>query len=215
MVMGLDGAIAGPDGRSRSLSSPADRAVLAATRAQADAVLVGAATVRAEDYAAMRARPEHASAREQAGQRPAPVLAIVSASARFPWATARFVASDERVLLLTTGAADAEDRRAAIAAGCEVLVVGERTVAPGAAVAALQDRGLTRITCEGGPGLLRQVLAADLVDELDLTLAPTAGGSGPAVAGLATLAPMVLAQVLEDDGWLFTRYLRPGGEPPC
>jgi riboflavin-specific deaminase-like protein len=212
MVMGLDGAIAGPDGRSRSISSPADRAVLAATRARADAVLVGAGTVRAEDYAAMRARPELATAREQAGQRLAPVLAVVSGSARFDWSTARFTASDERVLLLTTQAADTADRQAAAAAGCEVLVVGGDVVDPVRAVAALHDRALTRITCEGGPGLLRQVLAAGLVDELDLTLAPTVGGSGPAVPGLDALSPMRLAHVLEEDGWLFTRYLRPEGE---
>jgi riboflavin biosynthesis pyrimidine reductase len=215
MVMGLDGAVAGPDGRSRSISSAADRAVLAATRARADAVLVGAATVRAEDYAALRARPEHAAAREQAGQRPAAVLAIVSASARFDWSSARFAGSDEPVLLLTTQAADVEDRQAAAGAGCEVVVLGGRTVAPRDAVAALRERGLTRITCEGGPGLLRQVLDADLVDELDLTVAPTVGGSGPAVPGLARLAPMALAHVLEDDGWLFTRYRRPGAEDPC
>jgi riboflavin-specific deaminase-like protein len=211
MVMGLDGGIAGPDGRSRSISSPADRAVLAATRARADAVLVGAATVRAEDYAAMRARPSHAVERQAAGQRAAPVLAVVTATCRFDWAAARFTASEEPPLVLTTGAAAGPDRAAAAAAGCEVLVVGEQRVDPARAVATLRQRGLGRVTCEGGPGLLRQMLAADLVDELDLTLAPAVGGQAPAVAALAGLAAMRLAHVLEADGCLFTRYVRPGG----
>lgn len=209
MVMGLDGATAGPDGLSRSLSSPADRAVLAATRAHADAVLVGAATVRAEDYAAMRGQLEHVEARHEAGQRAAPVLAIVSASARFDWSAVRFTASDETVLLLTTSAAPEAARREAAEAGCEVVVVGERSVEPAAAIGALHERGLTRVSCEGGPGLLRQMLAADAIDEVDLTLSPSIGGSGPAVPGLPGLTSMVLGQLLEADGWLFTRYLRP------
>jgi riboflavin biosynthesis pyrimidine reductase len=211
MLLGLDGAIAGPDGRSRSISGPADRAVLAATRAHADAVLVGATTVRVEDYAPMRARPAHAAARQSAGQRPAPVLAIVSGTCRLDWDAARFAASDEAPIVLTTATASGADRAAPRAAGCDVLVVGQASVDPRAALAALRDLGLARISCEGGPTLLRQMLAADLVDELDLSLAPTLGGCAPAVPGLPALARMHLAQVLEGDGFLFTRFLRPGG----
>src|SRR4051812_14687194 len=61
MVMTLDGASAGPDGRSRSISSVGDRAVLSAVRRFSDVVLIGAVPFRAERYRPMLARPEDAA----------------------------------------------------------------------------------------------------------------------------------------------------------
>ena len=56
MVCTLDGAAAGPDGLSGSISGPADHAVFAAVRRFADVVLVGGGTVKAEGYGPMRAQ---------------------------------------------------------------------------------------------------------------------------------------------------------------
>ena len=50
MVTGLDGAVAGSDDRSGSLSTPADRALFALCRALSDVILVGWGTARAEGY---------------------------------------------------------------------------------------------------------------------------------------------------------------------
>ena len=58
MVTTLDGAAAGPDGLSGSISGDADQAVFAAVRRHADAVLIGAGTLRAERYKPMLARKE-------------------------------------------------------------------------------------------------------------------------------------------------------------
>ena len=58
--MSLDGATVGPDGKSGSLSGPADRRALAQTRRLADAILVGASTIRAERYRPMLAKAEEA-----------------------------------------------------------------------------------------------------------------------------------------------------------
>ncbi|NUS15745.1 MAG: pyrimidine reductase family protein, partial [Streptomyces sp.] len=76
----------------------------------------------------------------------------------------------------------------------------------------LAARGHTRLLHEGGPRLLAQFAAAGVVDELCWTVAPliTGGGSprimnGPAVPGPARYAPV---SVLEEDGFLFTRYVR-------
>lgn len=226
MVMAVDGSISGPNGLSGSISSRADRAVMAAIRSGADAYLVGAGTVRAEGYGPVRARPEHRPARLDRGQLPAPTLAIVSASCHVPWATARFVASDNPPLVLTTEAAHPDDRSRARAAGCTVVTAGETSVAMPDALAALHERGLTRVTCEGGPRLLGAVIAAGLLDEADLTLSPTlvahpggaatheppteAPGADPAGSIGAALVSLTLHQLLEDDGFLFTRYLRAG-----
>ena len=141
MVMGLDGSIAGPDGLSGSISSPTDRAVLSAIRRFADAYLVGAGTVRAERYSPVRAaQPEVVERRLAAGQAAAPTLAIVSATCRFDWEDAAFTASDNRPIVLTVQSSDPADRAAA-ARWCEVVVVGEVRVEPGAALDALADSG--------------------------------------------------------------------------
>jgi riboflavin biosynthesis pyrimidine reductase len=208
MVMGLDGSIAGPDGLSGSISSPTDRAVLAAIRRFADAYLVGAGTVRAERYSAVRTQPEVIERRLAAGQATAPTLAIVSATCRFDWEDMAFTASDNRPVVLTVQGSDPADRAAA-ARWCEVVVVGEERVEPGAALAALADRGLTRVTCEGGDSLLAEMVRAGALDEVDLTLAPVVAASArPARQGPAVLSGMRLHQLLEDDGFLFARYFR-------
>lgn len=209
LVTSLDGGLAGPDGISASISSPADRAVLAAARATADAYLVGAATVRAEGYSPVLAKPAHAADRTAGGQAAAATLAVVSGSCRFDWAEARFQHSDNPPIVLTTENADPADRGRASSAGCEVVIAGRATVDLGAALEALAGRGLTRVTAEGGRTLIAQLVAADLLDEIDLTLSPTlVAGPRPQAVGRAVLHRMRLAQVLEDDGFLFTRYLR-------
>ena len=85
----------------------------------------------------------------------------------------------------------------------------------GAALDALAERGLRRVNCEGGPTLLAQVLAAGRLDELDLTVSPLlVGGRTIRVLDgdpLDPPQPLRLGQVLEEDGFLFMRYLR--GEP--
>lgn len=208
MVMALDGSITGPDGLSGSISSQTDRAVLGAVRRFADAYLVGAGTVRAERYSAVRARPEAIERRIAAGQAPAPTLAIVSAACRFDWQDAAFTASDNRPIILTVERSD-PGARAAAARWCEVVVVGEQRVGGRAALDALAARGLTRVTCEGGDSLLADMVHAGALDEVDLTVAPFLVASArPARSGTAALTGMRLHQLLEDDGFLFARYLR-------
>lgn len=208
MVMALDGSISGPDGLSGSISSPTDRAVLSAIRRYADVYLVGAGTVRAESYSAVRAQPEAIERRQARGQAPAPTLAIVSATCRFDWEDVSFTESDIRPILLTVDSSDPADRAAA-ARHCDVLVVGKERVEPRAALEALAARGLTRVTCEGGDSLLAEMVAAEALDEVDLTLAPMVAASPrPARPGPAVLTGMGLHQLLEDDGYLFARYLR-------
>jgi riboflavin-specific deaminase-like protein len=192
-----DGAVS-VDGRSRGLSSNADREVFHLLRAMADVVLVGAGTVRAENYGG--ARP---------GDRLTPPIAVVSRSLDLDPTSRLF--SDTRVppIVLTCAAAPAE-RRAALEGVADVLVVGDEDVDFAVALDALAGRGLEQVICEGGPHLFGWLLAAGQADELCLTIAPLlAGGTaGRIVAGLASQVtdPLSLLQVLEDDGHLFLRY---------
>src|SRR5690606_773629 len=93
-----------------------------------------------------------------------------------------------------------------------VVETGEgRRIDAVAAVAALRERGLTRILCEGGPQLFGALLAADLVDELCVTIEPTleAGDARRIASGpLAEPRGMQLAHVLRADSTLLLRYRR-------
>lgn len=196
MVMTLDGRIAGPDGRSGSISGPADRDVLLGIRRFADAVVIGASTFRAERYRPMTGRADTREVRVAAGQFPAPRLVIVSASLDLPWEEAAFSDSAITPLVVTVSGHPrevldrAEDR-------ADVLVAEGPTVDAAWLVAELETLGLRRISCEGGHALLESFAEAGVVDEWNLTLSPLAGDR--------RFEP--LDQAVQD-GFLFTRYLR-------
>jgi len=209
MITTLDGAAAGPDGLSGSLSSTADQQVFNTVRRLADAVLVGAGTMRAEQYTPMRAKPDDAAQRKASGQRPAPVIAVVSASLNLPWSLPLWSQSTHQPLVLTSQAADAQ-RLAVAQAHADVVALPE--LKPSAIVEALVSRGLRRVVCEGGPRLLRDLLADDLVDEADITIAPLIVGTSltPSTEVLSSPSRFRLVQLLEHDGYLMGRYLAVG-----
>ena len=76
-------------------------------------------------------------------------------------------------------------------------------------IAALRERGLERIVCEGGPRLVGQLLAARLVDEICLTTVPRLLGTASTLFGGATggAADLDLVQLLADEGGaLYARW---------
>ncbi|MFJ4949926.1 pyrimidine reductase family protein [Streptomyces sp. NPDC088760] len=213
MVSSLDGA-AQHEGRSQPISSATDMRIFGTLRALADVVVVGAETVRQEGYRPARVRTEFAGAREAAGQGPVPAIAIVTASLELDFTLPLFTSPLVPTLLLT-GAAAAPDRIAAAErAGAQVLIAGEGMgVEPARAIQALAGLGHTRLLTEGGPRLLGQLIAAEVLDELCLTLSPTlTAGSAQRIAGGPSVAVphrFALASLLEEDGFLFARYRRP------
>ncbi|MFG3265170.1 MULTISPECIES: pyrimidine reductase family protein [Streptomyces] len=212
MVSTLDGA-AQHDGRSQPISSATDMRVFGTLRALADVVIVGAETVRQEQYRPARARAEFAERREAAGQGAAPAIAIVSASLDLDFSLPLFTSPLVPTLILT-GAAAAPDRVAAAEkAGARVVTAGDGMgVEPARAVRALAGLGHTRLLTEGGPRLLGQVVAAGVLDELCLTVSPmlTAGGAQRIAGGPAVAVPQrfALVSLLEEDGFLYSRYGR-------
>jgi riboflavin biosynthesis pyrimidine reductase len=206
-VTSVDGHTQGPDGRSGSLSTAADRAVFHLLRSTCDVVLVGAGTARAERYRPVRHDEVDAALRARSGRTTLPAIAVVSRSLDLD--AELLTGGAARTVVLTTADAPAE-RRAAAADVADVVVVGERSVDPAAALAALRGRGLDRVLCEGGPGLAHDLLAAGQLDELCLTLrAMMTAGEG---LGLITGAPLEpaaaleLRSVLADGSDLFLRY---------
>ena len=208
MVTGLDGAAVGPDALSGSISGTADGAVFDAVRTRCDVILAGAQTIRAERYQPVRAE-NYPADRAAEGLASAPVLVTVSRSLDLPWELPLFTESTQRPLVLTAGAHEPKALELA-RSHAEVVVLGGDRVAPAALVGELVRRGHRRIVCEGGPTLLNELIAADLVDEADITLSPTFSGTGasPITAVLERVRPFDLVQLLESGGFLMGRYLR-------
>lgn len=196
-VSSLDGSVS-LEGKSAGLSSPADKRLFHLLRAVSDVVLVGAGTVRVENYG---------GAREVDGR--IPPIAVVTRSLELDPAARLFTDTRVRPILLTC-AASPGDRREQLGELADVVVAGGEDVDIAAALDVLADRGLRRVVCEGGPHLLGWLVAGGLLDELDLTLSPViaGGAAGRIVAGIESQVgdPMRLDHVLADDGHLFLRY---------
>lgn len=171
-------------GRSGALGNATDQQLMQTLRAAADVVLVGAGTVRAEHYDLVKPR-----------------MAIVT----------RRLDVDPQVFrdaIILTVAATPKAQRDAFA---DVVICGDEQVDVGVLLAALRERGLERILCEGGPHVVGSLQAAGAVDELCLTLSPVlAGPGGPRITAGPVVEPqrMRLAHLLTDDELLFTRYVR-------
>ena len=187
MVSSLDGStVVGGDaeGNSRPLSDPTDQQVLLTLRSLADVILVGASTVRRDGYGPPAT--------------PGLRVAVVSRTADFDFDLPLWT-SGRAILLLP------ED-------SVEVPVPSIRAGRGGIDLAsAIAQLDAEFVQAEGGASLNGLLTAADLIDELNLSLSPQfVGGDGQRVT---TNAPPVahrmhLAHVLEHEGFLYTRYVR-------
>jgi riboflavin biosynthesis pyrimidine reductase len=152
--------------------------------------------------------------------------AVVSRSLNLDPTSSLFGAKSPRTVVLTCGAGDPAVH-AALSKVADVVVCGDDEVDLVAARSALEERGFRRILCEGGPHLFADLLRAQAVDELCLSVSPLLAGPGAGriVAGvgwegrqsgtawkgslgadLAVPVPVALTGLLEEDGALFCRY---------
>ncbi|MEE1613126.1 bifunctional diaminohydroxyphosphoribosylaminopyrimidine deaminase/5-amino-6-(5-phosphoribosylamino)uracil reductase RibD [Microvirga sp. CF3016] len=151
-------------------------------RVHADAIMVGVGTVLADDPL-LNVRLPGLEARS-------PVRIVVDSHLRTP-PSARVAAGAREIptWILTTVNAPVDAERTLTALGVEVLRVSADEsghVALEEAMQLLGTRGLTRVFCEGGPGLADALAKADLVDELVLITGRSARGQGDVPAlGLA------------------------------
>ncbi|MEO3812214.1 pyrimidine reductase family protein [Sphaerisporangium sp. B11E5] len=206
MVASADGGIS-VGGLSEGLSSKGDRRLFGVLRGLADVVLAGAATVRAEGYGPARPRASWEPLR--AGRPPAPPIAVITGRLDLDLTSPLFTEALARTVVITAETAPAELRSRA-AKVADVIVAGGDRVDMALAVAALGERGLGRVLCEGGPRINAQLAAAGLVDELCLTVSPLLIGGDAAriLDGPPSHTPTTLSHVLEEDGFLFCKYTR-------
>jgi riboflavin biosynthesis pyrimidine reductase len=223
-VASLDGVVALPgeiqSNRMISAHSEADRFVMGVLRASADAVLVGAGTMRGSprtQWTAEHAYPPAASLfgalRRSRRRSPRPTLAVLSGSGSVD---PRHPALEEGALVLTSerGAARLRGR---LPSAATILAIGaEAPIEPAAAVRALHQRGHELILSEGGPTTFGALVAAGLVDELFLTTSPLLAGrslrsSRPALIENAEFLPATtveckLLTLRHAGSQLFLRY---------
>jgi riboflavin biosynthesis pyrimidine reductase len=226
-VSTLDGVVAldrigASGGREISGGFEPDRFIMGLLRATADAVLVGAGTVRASrthGWSPGHAHPAsaggYAAWRRRLGLTRAPVTVIVSASGSLE---PRDIPDDPAtsVIIVTTESGARRLRRLPQAGHVEIASLGEgELIRIASLVAFLRARGFRLVLSEGGPALFGQLLAAHVVDEVFLTLAPQLAGRSAAAARLslvedAALAPAApwgrIESVMRSNDHLFLRY---------
>lgn len=204
MIFSADGAAAFA-GRAGPLSDPLDQALLRELRGFADVVLVGAGTVRAEHYGPVRV--EGMSRSWSAGRR-VPPIAVVSVSGVLP--DSLFADPTQRPILVTTQRA-ADEHGLVADARRDVLIAGEHTVDVSDVVAQFRQRGLSHVLSEGGPTLLDELVAADVVDEICVTVSPTLAGVqdiGRGGGALTSPRTMRLDHALTHSDYLYLKYSR-------
>jgi riboflavin biosynthesis pyrimidine reductase len=200
-------------GRSGLLSGRADRELFHGLRGAVDGVLVGAGTVRAERYGRIVPDASRRALRRARGLSEEPLACIVSGGLALEQSLPLLAEPSARVVILTASQASLPATPAYVE---YVRAERDGRVDLAAAIAELGDRfALRSLLCEGGPHLACQLLAAGLVDELFLSLAPLlAGGEASTGEALRILAgsdleppvKLELLDVLESSSGVFLHY---------
>ncbi|MCX7491151.1 pyrimidine reductase family protein [Corynebacterium sp. P6129] len=163
-------------GTSGPLGNSTDAALLRALRAWSDVVLVGAETVRAENYGGASVTSDTRAGRVSEGRAPVPPIAVVTRSFNLPPDSRLFhdTEVDPIVLAPESACGDralSDARKAVAAAGGRIVSTGSG--APAEIVRRLRRLGYRRIVCEGGAHLLGQLVRAGLIDVHHITIDPS------------------------------------------
>jgi riboflavin biosynthesis pyrimidine reductase len=213
MISSLDGG-ATDDGKAGGLAGPGDRALFARMRQEADVILVGAATVRIENYSGAHMSAAQRQERQRRGQAEVPPIAVITHSADFERDAKLFTRAEVPPLIVTCRET-ADDARRRFGALADVVDASGRhtdRVDPAAVLDILDRRGMRRVLTEGGPSLLSLFIGGDLLDELCVTIAPIlVGGQARRIASGSgeSHTRMRRSHLLTDDeGYLYTRYVK-------
>jgi len=205
----LDGRTAAADGTSQWITGPDARRRVHELRGEADAVLIGSGTALADNPSlSVRAVPTDRQ----------PVRVVLDRRLRLPSTAALADTSGQPTVVYTTAAALAREatradelRRAGVA-----LVALEAPGFPASALRDLLERGCHAVLCEAGATLAGALLRADLVDRLDVVVAPKLLGGGRALLGELGVSTIDAAirlrfdtvEQVGEDVWMSARRVR-------
>lgn len=169
-AVSLDGCLDDASPERLILSGPEDLDEVDALRARADAILVGAGTIRADDPRLLIRDERRVAARVAEGRPPHPLRVTVTATGRLDPA-ARFFTGPGTPLVYAPAAAVPAARRN-LGERAVVIDAGARLSLPEVLADLQAERQVALLLAEGGARMLRDLLAADLADELRLAIAP-------------------------------------------
>lgn len=234
-AVSVDGCLDAPGPQRLVLSGDADLDRVDAERSGCDAIMVGAGTIRRDNPRLLIRSPARRAARAARGLPGHPAAVTLTASGDLDPAACFFTAGQAAAGTVApaagTGAGDGAGTvaparlvycpaRAAAGLGdrlaglATVIGLDSERLPPGLILADLGRRGIGRLMIEGGASLAAQFLAAGLVDELQLAVAPFFVGdpAAPRFAPPGTYPhgpgrPMTLAGVQQLDSIVLLRYL--------
>lgn len=213
MAMTADGKVTSAQREEPAFASRFDKKTMDRLRAEADAVLVGAGTLRADDPPLHVRDPEMKAHRHSLGKPDGLVNVLVSASAAVDPGSKFFTGTHAAGRIVATVEDADVSRLARLAKVAEVLTIGRGQVDLRALLLRLRSRGIERLVVEGGGELNWGFVRDDLIDELYVTVAPAllGGRDAPTLcegAGLTMANQRRLRLVSADvvDGEIFCRY---------
>jgi 5-amino-6-(5-phosphoribosylamino)uracil reductase len=218
--MSVDGCLDAPGPQRLVLSGHADLDRVDAERSEADAIMVGAGTIRRDNPRLVIRSAGRRASRLGRGlpENPARVTLTVSGDLD---PAARFFDATSGAGPVVYCAAPQVPKLHDLLNGAASVIAVPPPMDLGAVLADLTRRGVHRLLVEGGARLGREFLAGGLVDELALTVAPFFVGAaaaprfaGPAVYPHDPGRPMHLAEVRQLDDVVLLRYLL-GGDGPA
>jgi 5-amino-6-(5-phosphoribosylamino)uracil reductase len=223
-AVSVDGCLDDASGDRLMLSGPEDLDEVDELRAAADAILVGAGTIRADNPRLLVREPARVARRRAAGLPPHPLRVTLTATGDLDPAASFFTGPGTPLVYCASAATTAA--RARLGRAAAVIDAGSAPPLRGVLEDLYSERSVAILLVEGGSRILRDALAGDLADELRLAVAPCFVGDaaaprfGPPAAYPHTPAvPMTLAAVrrLGDVAVLHYRLgvrERPAGLPP-
>ena len=172
MASTVDGKITSADREYPRFTSQHDRDTMDRLRAEADAVLVGAGTARADDPPMHVRSEEMRSYRRSLGKPESLDRILVSASLELD-PDSRFFEDAGGARIVATVQDAPADRVAALESRAEIWRLGRGRVDLVELLRQLEERGVERLLVEGGGELNWALLEQDLIDELYVTIAPS------------------------------------------
>ena len=178
LIQGVHGGFGDESGSSRGLSSSTDLDWLRATRTVSDAVIVSYRTAVREKYSRISMSSEYLTERKRLN-----------------------LAENPKLVVLTQ-----TEEHAAHAQSFADLVFNTRDVSLENVILQLNEQGLVRLSCEGGPQLIEALITAQLVDQFALTTSPVEAHSSERFRGIQEMQERASVFSIEDDGFSFALH---------